>query len=395
MVKSGPLSAALVKAVTEPKIYWDGRGGYGLYLIVRKYSKKRESGSVSKSWGQHLTIDGKRRAFGLGSYPLVTLAEARDKALENARVVQRGEAPRKKAKAENTPTFAQCMERAIAVKRRDWKHPRTEKQLRFFLTKHALSHIGDKPIDIITAADVLEFLAPLAIEAPPSARKTKGALKQIFAWAIAQDLRAGNPADQNISHALPKLNDREHHKALHFSQVAEAIQTVQGTDAWELTKACFAFMILTATRSGESRLATWDEIDIDAATWTIPAHRMKQSRAHRVPLSPAALAVLDRAKRHSHGKGLVFPSSRGKAMSDGTVSKLLRENEIDAVPHGFRSSFRDWCAEQNIDRQLAEMCLAHAVGNATEAAYLRSDVFDLRRGVMNAWADYLNLDGKE
>ena len=315
--------------------------------------------------------------------------------MKNYRAAKDGEDPRKRREAERKPTFAKCLDRAIEVKRRDWKHPRTEKQLRFFITKHALPYIGDKPIDAITPVDVLEFLAPLAIEAPPSARKTKGALKQIFSWAIAQGLREGNPADQNISHALPKLNKKEHHKALHFAQVGAAIQTIESTDAWELTKACFSFMVLTATRSGESRLATWDEIDLDATTWAIPAHRMKQGRGHRVPLSPAAIAVLKRAKVHSHGKGLVFPSSRGKAMSDGTVSKLLRENEIDAVPHGFRSSFRNWCAEQNIDRQIAEMCLAHAVGNATEAAYLRSDVFDLRREVMDAWADYLNLHGKE
>ena len=395
MVKTGPLSAAFVKTVTDPKIYWDGRGGHGLYLIVRNYAKKRQNGKVSKSWAQHLTIDGKRRAFGLGSYPLVTLAQARNKALENAQAIQRGEAPRKKAVAEGTPTFGECLDRAIAVKRRDWRHPRTEEQLRFFIGKYALPYIGDKPIDAITAADVLQFLTPLAIETPASARKTKAGLHQIFAWSIAQGLREGNPADRNISDALPSLATKEHHKALPFAQVSAAIKTIEGTDAWEMTKACFTFMVLTATRSGESRLATWDEIDMNPAVWSIPGSRMKRDRDHRVPLSNSALSVLKRAEAYSHGKGLIFPSSRDNPMSDSTVSKLLRDQGIDAVPHGFRSSFRDWCAENNIDRQIAEACLAHKVGNATEAAYLRSDMFDLRRKVMDAWADYLGLNGKE
>ena len=395
MAKNGTLAAAFVKTVTEPKIYWDGRDRNGLYLVVRQYSNKRPS-RVSKSWVQQLTIQGKRRWRGLGSYPLVSLAEARQKAFENAKAAKNGQDPRAKiaVEGETAPTFTECLERAIAVKRRDWKHPRTEQQLRFFINKYAAPYIGDKPIDAITAADVLEFLEPLAIDIPASARKTKAGLRQIFAWSIAQGLRDSNPADRNISDALPSLATKDHHKALPFELVAEAIHKVEETDAWELTKACFAFMVLTATRSGESRLATWDEIDLDGATWTIPAKRMKKARGHRVPLSPAAVAVLQRAKAHSHGEGLVFPSSTGRAMSDSTVSKLLRQNGIDAVPHGFRSSFRDWCAEQNIDRQIAEMCLAHKVGSATEAAYLRSDMFALRRAAMDAWADYLGMNGK-
>ena len=386
-----PLSAVFVKTVVQNGKYGDGRGSHGLYLLVKEYSK----GSISKSWAQRFSFKGKRYELGLGSYPVVSLARAREKALDHARMLDQGEDPRKQRKAETIPTFAESMEQAIAVKRRDWKHPRTEQQLRFFINKYATPYIGDKPIDAITAADVLEFLIPLADKTPASARKTKAGLRQIFAWAIAKGLRETNPADRNISDALPSLATKEHHKALPFDKVAAAIQAVEKSDAWELTKACFAFMVLTATRSGESRLATWDEIDLDAATWAIPATRMKKARGHRVPLSPAAVTVLKRAKVYSHGKGLVFPSSTGRAMSDSTVSQLLLDYKIGAVPHGFRSSFRDWCAEQNIDRQIAEMCLAHKVGNATEAAYLRSDMFDLRRAAMDAWADYLDLSGKE
>ena len=271
--------------------------------------------------------------------------------------------------------------------RPNWKHPRTEHQLRFFLTKHALPHIGRKAIDQITPGDVLEFLAPLAISTPASARKTKAALRQVFQWSVALGLRQGNPADANISHALPKLAAKEHHKALPFSEVGRALETVRNTGAWLGTKLAFEFMVLVAARSGEVRLAEWSEIDLEGRLWTIPAGRMKSGKMHRVPLSTQALAVLENAHQLSDGIGLVFPSANGKAMTDSTLSKLLRENEIAAVPHGFRSSFRDWCAEQNIDRQVAESALAHSVGDATEAAYLRSDVLALRRAAMDAWGD--------
>ena len=284
--------------------------------------------------------------------------------------------------------FSECVDRAVDVMRPNWKHPRTEHQLRFFLTKHALPHIGRKAIDQITAGDVLEFLAPLAISTPASARKTKAALRQVFQWSIAQGLRQGNPADANISPALPRLTAKEHHRALPFGEVGRALETVRNTGAWTGTKLAFEFLVLTAARSGEVRMAQWSQIDLKAATWTIPASRMKSGRDHRVALSAPALGVLERAAELSNG-GLVFPSSSGKPLTDSTISKLLRENGIGAVPHGFRSSFRDWCAEHNIDRQVAESALAHSVGDATEAAYLRSDMFQLRRQAMAAWAAYL------
>ena len=331
--------------------------------------------------------------MGLGSYPLVTLARAREKALENARAFEQGRDPRRRTEARLT--FAECLDRAFTVLRQNWRHERTEQNHRFFLEKHAIPHIGNKPIDAITPGDVLGFLAPLMIATPASGRKTHDALRQVFNWAVAQELREGNPADKTISHALPKRSTKEHYKALHFSQVGPAMQTVEQTTAWPATKLYFAFMVLTATRSGESRLATWDEIDMDAATWTIQAARMKANRSHRVPLSKPAIAILKKAKALTGGAGLVFPSPRGNDLSDSTVSKLLRMNKIPAVPHGFRSSFRDWCAENNVERQLAETALAHAVGSATEAAYLRSDMFELRRDLMQKWADYLGLNGKE
>ena len=375
------LSAVFVKTVNTPGRYGDGRGGFGLSLLVKESS----TGRFAKSWSQRLRINRQPFNVGLGGYPIVTLARARELALENSRAVEAGGDPR--VKPETVPTFSECVDRAVDVMRPNWKHPRTEHQLRFFLTKHALPHIGRKAIDQITPGDVLEFLAPLAISTPASARKTKAALRQVFQWSVALGLRQGNPADANISHALPKLAAKEHHKALPFSEVGRALETVRNTGAWLGTKLAFEFMVLVAARSGEVRLAEWSEIDLEGRLWTIPAGRMKSGKMHRVPLSTQALAVLENANQLSDGIGLVFPSANGKAMTDSTLSKLLRENEIAAVPHGFRSSFRDWCAEQNIDRQVAESALAHSVGDATEAAYLRSDVLALRRAAMDAWGD--------
>ena len=385
MNKPTRLSANFVKTVNVPGYYGDGRGGFGLSLLVRE----TPAGRMSKSWTQRLRIDGIPFMLGLGTYPIVGLGRARDRALANARVVEAGGDPRR-VKADKPLTFVDAMERAIDVLRPGWKEGgKAETQMRYLLTEYALPHVGNRPIESITPAEVLEFLTPLAIDKPATGIKLKARMSQVFQWAISQGLRVDNPADRNINQALPKASTREHHRALQFSEVSAAVQTVQNSAAWIATKLAFKFLVLTAGRSNEIRLAEWSEIDLDAATWTIPAARMKSGREHRIPLANAALEVLDAARELSDGTGLVFPSANGRALTDSTLSKLLRENGVKAVPHGFRSSFRDWCAEANIDRQTAESALAHAVGNATEAAYLRSDLFALRRAAMDAWAEYL------
>ena len=386
MAKPTRLSANFVKTVNAPGYYGDGRGGFGLSLLVRQ----SPSGRLLKSWTQRLRIDGQPFMLGLGSYPLVSLGRARDKALENARSVEAGNDPRK-SKADKPLTFADAMEKAIEVLRPGWRNAKTEKNLRAVMGEYVLPVIGKNRIDAITPADVLAFLTHIALEKPSIAKKAKMGLSQTFRWAIAQGLRNDNPADANISAALPKSGAREHHRALPFADVPGAVRTIKDSGAWIGTKLAFEFLVLTAGRSSEIRLAEWSEIDLEAATWTIPAARMKAGREHRVPLSGAALAVLEEARTLSSGDGLIFPSANGKALSDSTISKLLRENGIAAVPHGFRSSFRDWCAEQSIDRQTAEAALAHTLGNSTEIAYLRSDMFALRKGAMDTWAKFVTL----
>ena len=207
---------------------------------------------------------------------------------------------------------------------------------------------------------------------------------------VAMGYRPDNPVGDSLGQALGRQQAVvQHMRALPHGAVPDALATVWASSARPVVKLIFEFVVLTAARSGEVRLATWDEMDLDAGVWTIPAARMKAKRDHRVPLSGRALAILHDVQRLSDGAGLVFRSLRGKPLSDMTLSKLIKELGIAAVPHGFRSSFRDWAAEQtNTPREVVEAALAHTVRNPTEAAYARSDLFERRRRLMDEWAAY-------
>ena len=209
-------------------------------------------------------------------------------------------------------------------------------------------------------------------------------------WSIGAGHRIDNPAGDAISEALPKNGTavRRHRRALHHRDVAQALAKIRASNAWAATKLLLEYTILTATRSGEARLATWSEVDIEAGVWTVPAERMKAGREHRVPLSTRALELLTEAQNLSDGSGLLIPSPTGNALSNVTTRSLLDGLGIDATIHGFRTSFRSWCAENDESRELAEAALAHVVGGV-EGAYMRSDLFEQRRRLMQAWADYL------
>ena len=213
----------------------------------------------------------------------------------------------------------------------------------------------------------------------------------VMKWAVAMQHRPDNPAGEALGQALGRQqNVVRHMTALPYDEVAGAVAVVRASRAWTGTKLAFEFLVLTAARSGEVRLATWDEIDIGSAVWTVPASRMKTKRDHRVPLCGRAVEILHEARPLSGATGLVFPSSRGNPLSNMTLSKLVKEQGIAAVPHGFRSSFRDWAAERtNHPREVIEAALAHVVANRVEAAYARSDLFARRRLLMDDWAGYL------
>ena len=382
MKRPKKLSATFVKNVSEPGRYGDGRGGFGLSLLV----KPMANGRVSKTWAQRLRINGRLTSVGLGRFPLVNLKEARQAAFENARAVTQGKNPRASA---STPSFAEAAEKVIQIYEPTWRNARTGKDWKASLRDYAQPRLGRKRVDTINTADVMSVLLPIWTNKPETARRLRRRISAIFKWSIAQGYRSDDPAGDAISKALPRSNgQRKHMKALPYAEVSDALAKIRASGAHPGTKLCFEFLVLTATRSGEARLATWDEIDFEKKVWTIPPERMKMAREHRIPLSKHALKVLAKAQKLADGSGLIFPSITGKPLSDNTLSKLLRDLKIPAVPHGFRSSLRNWTGEQSVPREVAEACLAHVVGGV-EGSYFRSDLFQLRRKVMQDWADYL------
>lgn len=375
------LTAQAVKAATEPGKYFDG---HGLYLRVDK--------TGARFWVQRIVIRGKRSEMGLGSASLVTLAEARAKALENRRLARAGGDPlQAKRAAEAVQTFEEAARKVHALHRPTWKNPKHAAQFLATLETYAFPKIGNLRAQDVTSADVLAVLMPIWTTIPETARRVRQRIGMVMKWAIAQGWRQDNPAE-NISQALPKLNTaQEHRKALPHDKVVDCLAAVRASGAGRSTKLALEFLVLNASRSGEVREARWSEIDLAAKVWEIPAERMKMRRPHRVPLSPRALAVLAEAKALDDGSGLVFPGTKtGRPLSDMTLSKLVKELGFAADVHGFRTSFRTWAQERtNFPREVAEAALAHLTGDAVERAYARSDVFEKRRKMMEAWAGYL------
>ena len=345
-----------------------------------------------KNWVQHIAVGGRRREIGLGAFPLVTLREARDAAFENARLARGGGDPFEGRTRRAAPMFAEAVAAVIGMHAAAWKDGgKSARQWESSLRDYAFPRIGGKRVDAVTGADVMAVLLPIWNKKHETARRVKQRISATMKWAVAQSHRADNPVD-GIDEALPRPTARpRHHRALPYAEVADAVDRVRRSNAGMATRLGFEFLVLTTARSGEVRLATWDEMDTDDATWTLPASRMKAKREHRVPLAGRALEILCEARTLDDGSGLVFPSPRGgRPMSDRTLSAPLRDLGIDAVPHGFRSSFRDWAAERtNTPHAVMEAALAHVIPNKAEAAYARSDLFDKRRRLMEAWDRYI------
>ena len=294
-------------------------------------------------------------------------------------------------KCPQSPTFAEAVETVICIHASGWKSGKSEKQWRASLRDYAIPRLGNRPVSGITTSDVMAVLLPIWNDKCETARRVRQRIGAVMKWAIAEGYRDNNPAGEAIGAALPKNGViRTHQRALPFAEVGAALRKVMESSAWPATKLAFEFLTLTAARSGEVRLATWIEISFEKATWFIPAERMKTAQAHRIPLSSRAIEILKEARELYGGSGLVFPSPTGRVLSDNTLSKLLRDLGIDAVPHGFRSSFRDWAAEcSNAPREVCELALAHVNSDRVEAAYRRTDLFEKRRELMQDWASYI------
>ncbi len=374
------LSAAFVRAVAEAGRYCDGQG---LYLQVDPSGNRR--------WIQRLLIGGRRSELGLGGFPLVSLKEARTQALANRRIARAGGDPlADKRRARGGPTFAEAAAAVVDQKRSGWRNPKHARDWPASLERFVFPRFGNRPVSAVTSADILAVLAPIWHEKPETARRVRHRIRAVMQWAVAMEYRPDNPCERVAATLGRQRRVVRHMRALPHAEVADAVATVRASRATTAAKLAFEFLVLTAARSGEVRLARWHEIDLDVEVWTVPAERMKANREHRVPLSCRATEILRTALTVRNGSELVFPSPRGKPLSDMTLSKLLKEQGVQAVPHGFRSSFRDWASEAtNHPREVVEAALAHQLTNKVEAAYARSTLFKRRRRLMADWGAYL------
>jgi len=380
------LTAATIRAITKIGMHADGNG---LYLKV--------DANGSKRWIQRIMINGKRCDIGLGSAGLVTLAEARETALQHRKAARAGEDPLAAKKlSQAILTFKEAAEAVHALNKPTWRNEKHGDQWINTLDKFAFPFIGNKRVSTITSADILHVLSPIWNTHPETARRVKQRIGTVMKWTMAKGWRTDNPAEA-VSQGLSK-HDRskvQHRKALPYDKVADAIEVVRSSDAGMVTKLAFEFLVLTATRSVETREARWSEVDLEKKVWTIPASRMKAKKEHRVPLTDRSLAILKAVAPFKQAKSdFIFPGTKeDRPLSDMTFSKLMKELAIPAVPHGFRSSFRDWAGEATAhSREVIEFALAHVIKDKAEAAYARSDLFEKRRTLMADWESYLKGD---
>lgn len=379
-----------------------GVAGLGLQIVP----------SGAKSWVLRVTVGGKRRKMGLGGYPDVTLANARvaardamDKVRKGVDPIDEGRAARRALVASRAKevTFKQCAERYIEVHKGSWKNEKHEAQWSSTLVKYAFPVIGDLWVRDVSLEHIKQILEPIWKIKTETAKRLRGRIEVVLDSAITQGFRDSyNPARWvgNLNTIFPaptKIKKVTHFRAVPVKDVpafVAALRTKEGVAARALE-----FLILTNVRSHNVRHASWSEIDWETKTWAIPGEdgegeskqRMKTGKAHRVPLSEPALELLKSLPRID-GSDLIFPSPRkGAPLSDMAMNKLMRDMEASGVPHGFRSSFRDWAAEHtNFSREVTEKAMAHQVGDRVEASYLRSDLFAKRRKLMDRWAGFVD-----
>ncbi len=402
------LNARQVATIAKPGRHADGGG---LYLVVDASGARRWLFLFRWKGDPSQPGRGKLRELGLGSARDVSLASAREAATNARELVRAGVDPiaakRRSPAPALAPTFGEIAEAHIAAMAPAWRNSKHVDQWRMtlsvergddgaYLASGYCATLRDKAVSDVTTEDVLAVLAPIWAEKNETASRVRGRIEAVLDAAKAKGLRTGeNPArwKGHLALTLPKRQklQRGHHAALPYADLPaflKRLRLVRGMSAFALE-----FAILTAARSGEVRSARWSEIDLARAVWTVPAERMKAGREHRVPLSPRAVEILGLLNQiKQEPDALVFPGQkRGAPLSDMSLTALLRRLEVNATAHGFRSSFRDWAGDHTtFPREVAEAALAHAVGDATEAAYRRSDALEKRRALMLAWDQFLN-----
>jgi integrase len=384
------LSARGVAALKKPGRYSDGGG---LYLSISADRRR---------WVFRFSKDGRVREMGLGPASKITLAGARGKAAEARREVLGGKDPiegRKAAgkAAAGRKTFGECANQLFASKRPEWRSEVHAEQWRTTVNNHC-GPILAKPVDEIDTAAVLSVLKLLWLRIPATASRVRGRIEAVLDFAKAHGLRSGeNPAAWrgHLALILPRRSklQHKHHAAMPYADVPAFMSALRGCET--VAARCLEVLALTSVRSSEIRGARWDEIDFETKVWAIPACRMKAGREHRVPLSPQALAILEDMTRLQTPGGLVFPGRHGRPLSSVTLEVTLHKiHQGAATIHGLRSSFRDWAGnETSFPREICEVALAHAAGDATEQAYRRGDALEKRRALMETWARFCVNDG--
>lgn len=391
------LTALQVNKITNPGWYPDGNG---LYLQV--------SPSNTKSWVYRYSINGKERRHGLGPYPDFDLKDARNAAAKCRQLRKEGMDPiehkkqefsKKAYKAAKNKTFEECALSYIEAHKSGWKNRKHESQWRNTLETYAYPVIGNISIQDIDVDLVLKVIEPIWNEKTETASRVRQRIENILDWASARKYRVGeNPARWrgHLDKLLPrrsKVQKIQHFKAMPYIDLPEYYEKLKPQET--ITALALAFTILTATRSSEARNATWDEIDLKTKEWNIPEERMKAEKPHRVPLSKEAIRILKIVNYFSTSK-YVFPGlTINKPINDSSIRRLLQQDHPKLTVHGFRSTFRDWCAETtSYPREVAEAALAHSLKDKTEAAYQRGDLFKKRIRLMDAWSSYC-LSGKK
>ena len=376
--------------VTKIKVFRDkGRYGDGddLFLNV--------TATGTKSWVQRVMVHGRRRDIGLWAYPAVSPVEARQRCTDNRKAIAAGLDPIAEKRKPTLATFKEAAEKVHEMNIPRWRSAKHAKNWLRMLERYAFPVIGNMPVDRVDRTDVLAVLQPIWTTKPETARRVRQRTRMVFRWAMSHGFVDRNPAGEVIDGALPRMpHIREHFRSLPYQEVGAALKTVEASGASLSAKLCLRFLVLTAARSGEARGAAWDEIDLEARTWRIEGSCIKAGVEHRVPLSEQALSVLDQTNLSRDESGLVFPSpqKRGRTLSNMTLTMILGSTGLAerGTVHGFRSSFKNWSMEMtDTPWAVAEAALAHTLGNSTEQAYARSDLYKRRRTLMQEWADYV------
>jgi len=383
-----------IKRLVEPGFYSVG-GAAGLHLQVTT--------TGARSWILRTMVGSKRRDIGLGSAREVSVARAREHAIEIKRKIrEEGIDPVAQRQTVRSAllaaqakaiTFEECALQVIDKKMKEASNAKHAQQWQNTLQTYAFPILGKMAVDDVLLAHIVEVLRPHWETKTETMTRVRQRIETVLSWASANGYRDGpNVAawKNNLDAILPapaKIAKVKHHRALEIDSIHDFMAKLRNREG--IAARCLEFVVLTAVRSGEARGAVWSEIDLEARVWTIPASRMKADKEHRVPLSDAAIKLLESLDR-SEKTDLVFPAPRGGNLSDAAMSALLKRMKVDVTVHGFRSTFRDWTAERtSTPHHIAEMALAHAIGSGVEKAYLRGDLLDKRVTLMKQWATFL------